>query len=48
MVAHLIPSLHAHAAMSKSKDREGGVVLSFGGQWVSWAHTIAAYSMSIL
>lgn len=32
--------------MSKSKDKEGGVVLSFGGHWVSWAHTIAAYSMS--
>ena len=25
------------------KDKDGGVVLSFGGQWVSWLHTGAAY-----
>jgi hypothetical protein len=30
--------------MSKYKDKDSGVVLSFGGQWVSWAHTIVAYS----
>ncbi|QPG93643.1 hypothetical protein C2857_001357 [Epichloe festucae Fl1] len=30
--------------MSKYKDKDGGVVLSFGGQWVSWAHTITAYT----
>jgi len=29
---------------SKYKDKDGGVVLSFGGQWVSWAHTAVAYS----
>ncbi|KID60815.1 calcofluor white hypersensitive protein, partial [Metarhizium hybridum] len=30
--------------MSKYKDKDGGIVLSFGGQWVSWAHTIVAYT----
>ncbi|GJN71482.1 Cwh43p [Purpureocillium lilacinum] len=29
---------------SKYKDKDGGVVLSFGGQWVSWAHTAVAYT----
>lgn len=28
----------------KYKDKDGGVVLSFGGQWVSWTHTAVAYS----
>ncbi|KAG5995494.1 hypothetical protein E4U52_008222 [Claviceps spartinae] len=30
--------------MSKYKDKDGGVVLSFGGHWVSWAHTVIAYT----
>jgi len=29
--------------MSKFKDKEGGVLLSFSGQWVSWTHTVVAY-----
>ncbi|KYK54841.1 calcofluor white hypersensitive protein [Drechmeria coniospora] len=29
---------------SKYKDKDGGVVLRFGGQWVSWAHTAVAYT----
>lgn len=29
----------------KYKDKDGGVVLAFNGQWVSWSHTIVAYSM---
>ncbi|PNY28872.1 Protein cwh43 [Tolypocladium capitatum] len=28
----------------KYKDKDGGVVLSFGGQWVSWTHTVVAYT----
>ncbi len=29
---------------TRYKDKDaGGVVLSFGGQWVSWSHTIVAY-----
>ncbi|KAM4056574.1 frag1/DRAM/Sfk1 family protein [Hirsutella rhossiliensis] len=28
----------------KYKDKDGGVVLSFGGHWVSWAHTVVAYA----
>ncbi|KAK3348772.1 Frag1/DRAM/Sfk1 family-domain-containing protein [Lasiosphaeria hispida] len=28
----------------KYKDKESGVVLTFGGQWVSWTHTALAYS----
>lgn len=27
------------------KDKDGGVVLAFNGQWVSWSHTVVAYSM---
>ncbi|KAK4120541.1 hypothetical protein N657DRAFT_666124 [Parathielavia appendiculata] len=30
-------------ATSRYKDKDGGVVLSFGGQWVSWSHTVVAY-----
>lgn len=30
---------------SKYKDKDAGVLLSFNGQWVSWAHTIVAYGM---
>ncbi|KAK4157789.1 Frag1/DRAM/Sfk1 family-domain-containing protein [Chaetomidium leptoderma] len=30
-------------AASRYKDKDAGVVLSFGGQWVSWSHTAAAY-----
>ncbi|KJZ77615.1 hypothetical protein HIM_02792 [Hirsutella minnesotensis 3608] len=29
---------------SKYKDKDSGVVLSFGGQWVSWTHTVVAYA----
>lgn len=29
----------------KYKDKDGGVVLAFNGQWVSWSHTVVAYSM---
>ncbi|PHH89000.1 hypothetical protein CDD83_6777 [Cordyceps sp. RAO-2017] len=29
---------------AKYKDKDGGVVLSFRGQWVSWAHTAVAYT----
>ena len=30
--------------VSRYKDKDAGrVVLSFGGQWVSWSHTIVAY-----
>jgi hypothetical protein len=32
---------------SKYKDKDSGIVLSFNAQWVSWAHTIVAYSMSL-
>lgn len=32
-------------AASKYKDKDSGVLLSFSGVWVSWLHTIAAYSM---
>ncbi|EQL02113.1 calcofluor white hypersensitive protein [Ophiocordyceps sinensis CO18] len=28
----------------KYKDKDGVVVLSFGGHWVSWAHTVVAYA----
>ncbi|KAL2016410.1 hypothetical protein VTK56DRAFT_3795 [Thermocarpiscus australiensis] len=28
---------------SRYKDKDAGVVLSFGGQWVSWSHTVVAY-----
>lgn len=31
---------------SKYKDKDGGVVLTFNGQWVSWSHTGIAYSKS--
>jgi hypothetical protein len=30
----------------KYKDKDLGVVFAFNGQWVSWAHTTVAYSMS--
>lgn len=26
------------------KDKDAGVVLTFNGRWVSWAHTAIAYS----
>lgn len=29
-------------ATTRYKDKDAGVVVSFGGQWVSWAHTVAA------
>jgi hypothetical protein len=32
-------------APSKYKDKDGGVVLAFRGDWISWTHTIVAYSM---
>lgn len=32
---------------SKYKDKDGGVLLSFNGAWVSWLHTIVAYSKSM-
>lgn len=28
---------------SRYKDKDAGVVLSFGGQWISWSHTVVAY-----
>lgn len=31
-------------AASRYKDKDGGVLLSFSGVWVSWLHTIVAYS----
>lgn len=31
---------------SSYKDKSNGVVLSFNGQWISWAHTVVAYSKS--
>ncbi|KAK4244961.1 Frag1/DRAM/Sfk1 family-domain-containing protein [Corynascus novoguineensis] len=30
-------------AASRYKDKDAGIVLSFGGQWVSWSHTAVAY-----
>jgi hypothetical protein len=30
-------------AASRYKDKDAGVLLSFGGQWVSWSHTAVAY-----
>lgn len=30
---------------SRYKDKDGGVVMSFNGTWVSWSHTIVAYGM---
>lgn len=30
--------------MSKYKDKEGEVLFSLGGQWVSWVHTLVAYT----
>ncbi|KAL9946713.1 Protein cwh43 [Verticillium nonalfalfae] len=32
---------------SRYKDKDGGVVLAFGGQWVSWLHTTVAYTAFI-
>ncbi len=34
------------ASQYKDKDKDGGVVLSFNGRWVSWAHTTFAYGAS--
>lgn len=34
------------AMASKYKDKDGGVLLTFNGVWVSWLHTVVAYSMS--
>ncbi|KAM3489789.1 hypothetical protein MY3957_006907 [Beauveria namnaoensis] len=31
----------------KYKDKDGGVVLAFNGQWVSWSHTVVAYTAFI-
>jgi len=31
----------------KFKDKDGEVLLSFSGKWISWAHTAAAYSAFI-
>ncbi|KAK3489877.1 Frag1/DRAM/Sfk1 family-domain-containing protein [Neurospora crassa] len=31
-------------ASSRYKDKDAGVVLSFNGQWISWTHTVVAYS----
>lgn len=41
-----VVSAHWDLAMaSRYKDKDvGTVLLSFGGQWVSWAHTTVAYS----
>lgn len=33
---------------SQYKDKDGGVLLSFSGVWISYLHTVAAYSMSSL
>ncbi|PKS04956.1 hypothetical protein jhhlp_008322 [Lomentospora prolificans] len=30
--------------MAGYKDKDGGVVLSFNGTWVSWSHTVVAYT----
>lgn len=30
-------------ATSKYKDKDGGVLFSFNGVWVSWLHTVVAY-----
>ncbi|CRK26021.1 hypothetical protein BN1708_004085 [Verticillium longisporum] len=32
---------------SRYKDKDGGVVLAFSGQWVSWLHTTVAYTAFI-
>lgn len=32
--------------MAGYKDKGGGVVLSFSGSWISWAHTVVAYGKS--
>jgi len=29
---------------SKFKDKDGDVVLTFNGKWISWAHTALAYT----
>lgn len=31
---------------SKYKDKDGGVLVSFSGVWISYLHTIAAYGQS--
>lgn len=30
-------------ATSRYKDKDGGVLFSFSGVWISWLHTILAY-----
>lgn len=30
-------------ATSRYKDKDGGVLYSFSGVWISWLHTILAY-----
>ena len=30
--------------VSRYKDKDGDIVVSFSGKWVSWAHTIVAYA----
>ena len=37
------PSNSMTMAASRYKDKDAGVLLSFGGQWVSWSHTAVAY-----
>lgn len=31
---------------SKYKDKDGGVLISFSGVWISYLHTIVAYGQS--
>jgi hypothetical protein len=33
---------------TRYKDKDAGVVLAFGGQWISWLHTGAAYSAFLI
>lgn len=35
-------------ATSKYKDKDGGVLFSFNGVWISWLHTIFAYGSCLL
>lgn len=35
-------------ATSRYKDKDGGVLFSFSGVWISWLHTILAYCMPSL
>lgn len=34
---------HPTMATSRYKDKDGGVLFSFSGVWISWLHTILAY-----